>query len=75
MLNREEQNEAIAKYIFEIDFMTTTEFCKRFGYPLPIFQMGKTPTELATEIMLIDCYKYNKIKDFAKQIRKDNNKD
>lgn len=75
MLTREEQNEAIAKYIFEIDYMTTPEFCGNFGYPIPQFSSSKTPTELATDILLIDCYKYHKIKDFAKQIRRDNTVD
>ena len=72
MKTRDEQNEEIAKYIFEIDWLTTTEFCKQFGYPVPTYNSAKSPKQMADEFLLTDAFKYHKIKDFAKQMRKDN---
>ena len=65
----------LVKYILELDFLTTKEFCEKYAIPLPLFLKGMSATELAYKFIKLDAIKFNMIIEKTKEISKRNNSD
>lgn len=61
---RVKELEALKSLILDIDFMTTTEFCKAYGYDVPQWTGSKEVAVM--DFLAIDARKWNIIKEAAK---------
>lgn len=58
----------VVNFILDIDWMTTKEFCDKYGYTV-LLPVGTT-SEIASQILVIDGFKWHKINEFAKKARR-----
>ena len=61
------QFKDVYQFVLEIDFMTTTEFCNRFNYPVPQWQ-GVVQVAVM-DMLTVDAAKAKVIIEFAKRLR------
>lgn len=61
-MKRSENEESMIDFILNTDWMTTTEFCKYHGVPLPCI------SESADGLLRIDAIKHRMFVDYAKKL-------
>lgn len=59
-----EIDKMIVDELLNIDWLTTTEFCKKYDWPLPVFTGDIKSSALL--IMQVDAIKFHRIIEFAK---------
>lgn len=60
---------SMTQFILDIDWMSTTEFCKNTGAPLPRF-IPNDVNASADQFLRLDCIKWRMVKDYAKFLNK-----
>jgi hypothetical protein len=63
---QEEITDTMIEFILEIDSLTTTEFCKKYNVPLPVFT-GEIKSS-ADQFLQIDAIKQKMFVEYAKQL-------
>lgn len=64
----EEKLKSMVEYILEIDWLTTSEFCKKYNYPLPYFT-GEVKSS-AQQFLDLDAVKHRMFVEYAKFLNK-----
>lgn len=66
--NKVISNEDVVNFILNIDWMTTKEFCEKYGYPVPM-PIGSA-IDMAKDMLAVDGFKWHKVMEFAKKARR-----
>jgi hypothetical protein len=60
--------DELLKFILDIDFMSTKEFCNNYNIPTPLSK-SKSSEELAFEFITLDAIKYKMLVEKAKEVK------